>query len=206
MDAHPLQLRVEPASQMDRMQVVIRLLLLVALGVLGCSSAYWFLYLVLPTLVAMRISQTSAQRYLTDDGPRIARVLGWLAEAYAYLWLLTDALPSGARPLNAPQRAVDLDVTPVGAPTPSTVLLRLVTSLPALLMLGLLSLAAGLLWPIGAIWILARRRLPGVLVDFFLMTLRGQFRLIAYHLSLVDRYPTFDDSLTGRDVPHSGPV
>jgi hypothetical protein len=189
MDPHPIQLRVEPASQMDRTQVVIRLVLLAALGAAGCSSAYWILYLGLPALAALRISQTG-DRYLTDDGPRIVRVLRWLAGAYAYLWLLTDAAPS-----TEPTAMVELDVNPSGRPTTSTALLRLLTSLPAIVLLGLVSIVATLLWPIGAILILVRKRLPGALFDFFLMTLRGQFRIVGYHLSLVDRYPSFEEGL-----------
>ncbi len=201
MDPHPIQLRVEHATQMDRAQVVIRLILLVALGAIGCSSVYWVLYLALPALAAMRISQATADRYLGDDGPRIARALEWLAGAYAYLWLLTDVFPSSDR-----KGVIDLDVNPNGTPTASTALLRLVTSLPALVMLGLLSIVAGLLWPIGAVFVLAGRRLPGALFDFFLLTLRGQFRCIAYHLSLVDRYPSFEEGMTTGDAPHSGTI
>jgi hypothetical protein len=201
MDAHPIQLRVERAPQMDRAQVVIRLMLLFALGAVGCSSVYWVLYLALPPLAAMRISQTTAERYLADDGPRIARALEWLARAYAYLWLLTDVLPS-----NDHEGVVNLDVNPSGTPTANTALVRLVTSLPALLILGVLSVVAGLLWPIGAIFVLVGRRLPGVLFDFFLLTLRGQFRCIAYHLSLVDRYPSFEERIATGDAPHSGAI
>jgi hypothetical protein len=50
--------------------------------------------------------------------------------------------------------------------------------------------------------ILVRRRLPAVVFEFFHMKLRGQFRLIAYHLSLVDVYPSFEEGLaTGAAAP-----
>jgi hypothetical protein len=127
MAPHPVQLHVEPAPQMDRAQVVTRLVLLVALGTLGCSSVYWVFYLALPALAAMRIAQRTPQAYLTEDGIRLARVFQWVASAYAYLWLLTDALPSTAL------GTVRLELNPGGAPTPSSALLRLVRSLPALL-------------------------------------------------------------------------
>src|SRR5262245_4965463 len=104
MDPHPIQLHVEPAPHLDRTQVIIRLVLLAALGAAGCSSAYWILYIGVPALVAMRISQTGDQ-YLSNDAPRLARVLRWLAGAYAYLWLLTDAPPS-----TEPMGIVDLEV------------------------------------------------------------------------------------------------
>jgi len=200
MEPHPIQLRVESAPPMDRAQIAVRLVLLLALGAAGCSSMYWALYLALPALVALRVSQSS-QRYLAEDVPRITRILRWLAGAYAYLWLLTDALPS-----SEPNGVVHLEVNPTGDPTTTTALLRLITSLPALLILGILSVAASLLWPIGAIFILFVRRLPGAFFDFFLLTLRGQFRLVGYHLSIVDRYPSFEDALTFVDSSHSEPT
>ena len=182
---------------MARAHVVTRLVLLIALGTLGCSSLYWVFYLAAPALAAIRISQRAPQGYLKDDGPRLARILDWLAGAYAYLWLLTDAFPS-----SEPAGPVRLELTPMGEPTPTSALLRLLTTLPAFAILGALSIVASLLWPIGAITILVGRRLPGVLFDLFLLTLRGQFRLIAYHLSLVDRYPYFEERLTTRDEAH----
>ena len=197
MTSYPVQLHVEPATQMARAQVATRLVLLVALGTLGCSSLYWLFCLAAPALAAIRISQRTPQAYLNDDGPRIGRVLNWLAGAYAYLWLLTDAFPS-----SEPDGPVRLELTPSGEPTPTSALLRLLTSLPAMAVLGVLSIAAGLLWPIAALVILVSRRLPRVLFDFFLFTLRSQFQFIAYHLSLVDRYPFVEERLTTRDEAH----
>jgi len=54
----------------------------------------------------------------------------------------------------------------------------------------------------GAVFILAARRVPFAIADFLASVLRYQFRLLAYHLSLVDRYPIIEQA----DVPHvSGP-
>jgi hypothetical protein len=174
---------------MDRVHVILRLALLVALGAIGCSSVYWLLYLALPALAALRISQKSGERYLTEDGPRITNVLRWLAGAYAYLWLLTDRFPTGE-----PGGAVELALEPSGAPTIGSSLLRLVTSIPALLLLAVLSIAATLLWVIGAIVILLRGRQPHAIAGFFEAMLRYQFRLVAYHLSLVESYPSFAET------------
>jgi hypothetical protein len=188
MAMHPVHLRIEPSANMARVHVVIRLALLLALGALGLSSLYWLLYLVLPAIAALVLSQRGAQRYLSEDGPPIVRVLRWLAGAYAYLWLLTDAFPTSEA-----GGAVDLEVDVGGSPTPSSALLRLLNSLPALLILVLLSLAAGIIWLIGAIVILIRKRMPAALANFLALTLRYQFRLAAFHLSLVDRYPSFEE-------------
>jgi hypothetical protein len=185
---HPVHLRIEPSATMARVHVVIRLALLLALGALGVSSLYWLLYLVLPAIAALVISQRGAPRYLSEDAPRIVRVLRWLAGAYAYLWLLTDAFPTPE-----PGGAVELEVEVAGSPTPSSALLRILNSLPALLILVLLSMAASIVWLIGAVVILIRQRMPAALASFLGLTLRYQFRLAAYHLSLVDRYPSFEE-------------
>jgi Domain of unknown function (DUF4389) len=201
MVAHPVQLHVEPGARMDRTQVAVRVVLLLALGAIGCSSFYWVLYLALPAFAAVRVAQKKSDTYLLEDAPRIIRVLRWLAGAYAYLWLLTDSVPS-----SEPSRAVDLDVEPGGSPTSSSALLKLLTSLPAIVLLAIFGFVAGLMWPIGAILILVNRRLPAVLHDYFATTLRYQFRLAAYHLSLVDRYPSLEEVPISRDATHAGTV
>jgi hypothetical protein len=190
MPTHPVQFAVEPPRHTERIHVVIRIALLMALGTIGFSWAYGFLYLVLPALVALRILNASGEGYLAEDAPRALRWLRWLASALAYLALLTDVLPtSGSGP-------VDLEIRPTGTPTAATALLRLVWSLPAVLLLGLLSVVAGIVWLLGAVLVLIRRRMPAAIADFMALVLRYQFRLIAYHLSLVDRYPSFEESRT----------
>jgi hypothetical protein len=191
MTPHPVQFQVEP-TRIQRLQIVIRLAVLAGLATVGCSSVYWLLYLALPTFAALLLSRDGSARYLADDAPATIRVLRWLAAAYAYLWLLTDALPG------ADDRIV-LRVDVGGRPTVTTALGRLVTSLPALLLLVVLSLAGGVLWVPGAIAVLVTGQMPEAFTDFLSMTLRYKFRLIAYHLSLVDAYPVLVDS----PLPHA---
>ena len=108
----------------------------------------------------------------------------WLASAYGYLWLLTDVLPT------AEGSPIDLKIETGGRPTPTSALLRLLLSLPALVILAVLSAASGILWVVGAVLILIRKRIPAAIADILVLTLRFQFQLIAYHLSLVERYPS----------------
>jgi hypothetical protein len=190
---HPVELEIEHPKHTARIHVVTRLVLLAAFGALGCSGIYWFLYLAIPALVAMAVLSKGGERYLAEDAPRIIKVLRWLASAYAYLWLLTDVLPTaGGGP-------VDLRIEPAGRPTAGSALLRLLLGLPALVLLAVLSFVAGVLWLVGAVFILVRERLPGTIADFLALTLRVQFQLVAYHLSLVDAYP----SLRASSVAHA---
>jgi hypothetical protein len=189
MSAHPVQLRVDRTEPMDRLHLVLRLALLCALGTLGCSSLYWMLYLAAPALVALYVSTKGSERYFGDAKTGLLPGLRWLAGAYAYLWLLSDDFPSSESGKTA--LTVELD----GQPTMTSALGRLFNSLPALVVLAVLSMAAAILWIVGALSILARRRLPVTLDRFFTAVLRYQFRLIAYHLSLVRRYPSLEEQL-----------
>ena len=210
MESHPVQLFVDATGRTQRIHVLIRLLLLMAIGAIGCSSVYWVLYLGLPALVALRILQRGSSgpqkgeeggdggaRYLAEDGPWIMRALRWVASAYGYLWLLTDVLPT------AQGGAVDLEIRTSGRPTASTALLRIVYAFPALLLLMILSVAVGLVWLVGAVFVLIRERMPAAIVDFLAFVLRFQMRLGAYHLSLVDRYPSFEHSEARRTDPEA---
>lgn len=188
MSHHPVQLNIERAARIPRIHVVIRLVLLLALGTIGCSSIYWFLYLALPALVAAVVAQRGSSRYLTESAPKVVGVLRWFASAYGYLWLLTNDLPTSEG------SHVDLQIAIEGNPTVASSLLRLLTSLAALLLVAILSLAGSLVWLIAAAFVLATERMPAALGDFLTLVLRVQFRMIAYHLSLVERYPSFEAS------------
>jgi hypothetical protein len=194
MSPHPVRFRVDRPREMERIHVLIRVVLLLALGAVGWSSLYWLLYLALPAVAALLISQKGFERYFAEDAPRIVRVLRWLAAAYAYLWLLTDTFPTSEG------SSVELEVETGGTPTAGSALLRLLSSVPALLLLAVLSLAAGFLWLIGALALLAQNRVPTAIADFLELTLRYQFRFIAYHLSLVERYPSLEGVSAVSDV------
>jgi hypothetical protein len=198
MTPHPVQLHIE-VLPVRRVQVLVRLVLLAALSALGCSSLYWVLYLALPVVAALLVSRDGPERYLASDSGRIVRALRWLASAYAYLWLLTDAVPGATDERGGP---VDLDVATGGTPTATSALLRLVTTLPALLLLLILSLATAVFWVFAAIAVVTREQVPAAIRDFITMTLRFQFRVVAYHLSLVDTYPVPGEPALPHE-PHS---
>jgi hypothetical protein len=189
MNDHPVRFAVRQTTTFARVHVIIRLTLLLAIGTIGSASVYWLLYLALPALVAISVTQKGGERYVAEDAPRIVRVLRWLSGAYAYLWLVTDMLPTAD-----PGGPVDLDVVTCGKPTATSAIARLLFSLPALIVAVVLSLAAGLLWLVGAAVVLITQRMPPAISDFLTMTLRYQTRLFAYHVSLVDRYPSLGES------------
>ena len=71
--------------------------------------------------------------------------------------------------------------------------MRLLTGLPALLLLAILSMAAALPWIVAAIAVLVSERVPAAIADSIAMKLRYHFRVVAYHLSLVDAYPSISE-------------
>ena len=189
---------------MQRVQVLVRIALLFAIGYIGWSSVYWALYLALPIVAIVLVSSEGAEGYLRLEAPGMIRVLRWFAGAYAYLWLLTDAFPT-----TGPGGPVQLEIDVDGKPTASSAGLRLLTSLPALVLLAVLTMAAALLWIVGAVSILATERMPAAISDFIAMKVRYQFRLVAYHLSLVQEYPALVDGgvhRVQREQAHSGGV
>ncbi len=196
MSPHHVRFHVEP-SRMDRLHVLIRLVLLGAVATAGLSSFYWLLYLAAPVVVALIVSDEGAEYYMEQDAPRAVRILQWIAGAYAYLWLLTDEMPKAQ-----PGGTVQLEIEPHAEPTVRSAFVRIVTSLPALIVLALLSVVAVAFWVFGAISILVMRRVPLGVSDFIAMKLQYQFRLLAYHLSLVDEYPAVE-GLPPHDEPHS---
>src|SRR5579864_6227360 len=142
LTAHPVDFHVEHPARMQRVHVVIRIALLIVLGAVGCSSLYWLLYLSVPAFAALLISQNGSARYFAEDAPKIVRGVRWIAGAYAYLWLLTDAAPTSES--GSP---VELRVEVGGAPTPGSAMLRLLYAVPAVLILAVLSMAAAVFWP-----------------------------------------------------------
>jgi hypothetical protein len=108
------------------------------------------------------VSQKGPERYLAEDGPRVARVLHWVMGFYSYLALLTDRLPTDADL----EKSVHFDVRPDGAPSAGSALWRLVTSLPAALFLALLGIASCFAWLVAMLFVLVDRRYPAALYDF----------------------------------------
>jgi hypothetical protein len=187
MSDHPVQLDFTIPTRTARLHVVTRLVLLAALGVAGTSAMTWALYLGIPAVVALVISQRGGERYVAESSAPVVKVLRWFASGYGYLWMLTDVLPT------TQGGPVELHVTPEGHPTMGSALSRLITSLPALVVLAVLSVVATLCWIVAAVVVLVRQRMPAGIARFIAVVLRFQFRLLAYHLSIVDRYPSLQE-------------
>jgi hypothetical protein len=196
MTGYPVFFSVARPERFDRVQIALRVAILVVLSLVGSSLGALFalLYLALPIIAAVALGERGHARFLAEDAPRLARGLRWIMSAFAYMTLLTDRLPS-----NEADDGVRFDIEPGAWPAPAGAggasamgaLARIVTGLPSALVLGFLSIASWFVWLVAAVMILLTERYPEALYDFQCGVLRWQARLLGYLVSLVEAYPPF---------------
>ena len=145
------------------------------------------LYLGVPVLAAILISQKGAARYHDEANANMTSWLRFIVGAYAYLALLTDKLPGDA----AAGPNSQFEVTPTGTPTVGGTLVRIILAIPHAIVLAVLGVVAGLLIIFAAVMILVRQSYPAPVYNFLRGYVRWQARLLAYMSALVDEYPPF---------------
>lgn len=171
-------------ERFDRAQVLLRLVVLFIFSSIGSVGS--LLYFGFPVLAAIMISGKGGQRFMEEDAPRVAGWLHWIAAVGSYVSFLSDRFPT-----ERPETAARLEVTPSGIPTVGTAVLRIITSIPSLLVFLLLGVISLFVWVVAAIWVLVLARYPDVLYGYQRAVVRWGARLLAYHASIVDRYPPF---------------
>jgi Domain of unknown function (DUF4389) len=181
--SYPVVFDVDRPPAFQRVHLLIRLALLLVLG--WISHPYGLLWLGIPVVAAILVSQKGGQRYLDDNGPTVTRVLGWIVAVLAYLALLTDRLPGGDEP------AVRFEVERGGSPTVGSALLRIIYAIPSLIVLAILGFVGAIVWVIAVVFVLVNEKYPESLWRFQCGIVRWAACLFAYLASLVDRYPPF---------------
>jgi hypothetical protein len=144
------------------------------------------LYFLLPIVAAVLISRRSGADFVANESRWLIAGLEWVVGFYAYMLLVTDRFPLGAR-----DRSVRLRAQTSGAPTAGQALSRLFLSIPHLLMLAVLGMVAGLVWLAAAAAIMMTERCPLGLQTFQRQYLCWIARVLVYHASLVEEYPPF---------------
>ena len=166
------------------LRVVIILVLSIVAGALG-----WFqglIYLGIPVLAAILISQKGSERYIAEADQNMTKWLRLLVGFYGYLILLTDKLPA-----EDADTGVRFEVRPTGSPSIGSALLRLITAIPHAIVLWLLGFVALILVIIGAVMILVQETMPEGIYSFLRGYMRWWARVLAYTASLADEYPPF---------------
>ena len=183
--AYPVTFDVDRPEKLERPHVFLRILVAVivytvASGILG------LVYLAIPVVAAIFVSQKGGEKYLAEDGPRVTGWLRWIVAFYAYLGILTDRFPT-----ETPEEIVRFEVQTGGRPTVGSALLRLIYSIPSAIVLSILSIASAVIWIIAAVMVLVQESYPDGLYNFQRGILRWEARLLGYHASLVEQYPPF---------------
>lgn len=181
--AFPVTLDLARPPVFRRAHVFLRVALLIVIGWIGHPLG--LLWLGLPVVAAILVSQKGGNRYLDESGPPTTRALAWILELVAYLALLTDDLPG------RDEHPLRFEVERSGAPTVGSALTRILTAIPSVIVLAILVFVATIVWMIAAVSILAAERYPESLWRFLLGVVRREACLLAYLASLVDRYPPF---------------
>jgi len=185
---YPVTFNIARPERFERPQVVLRILVIIVLSILAGAIGWVFglVYLAVPVLAAIFISQKGGEKYIAEDGPRVTNWLRWYLAIYSYIAVLTDRFPT-----DDPATAVSFDVRPSGSPSVGSALLRLIYSIPSALVVALLGIVGAVIWVIAVISILINENYPEGLYDFQLGIMRWHARLMGYHASLVEQYPPF---------------
>ena len=178
-----VSVEIERPQSFQRAHVFLRIALLVVIGWLG--HPWGLLWLGLPVIASILVSQKGGQRYLDENGPTMTRALNWILDLVAYLALLTDELPGqGGHP-------VRFRVERSGSPTVGSALLRILYAIPSLIVLAILAFVGSIVWLAAVVLVLVAERNPEGLWGFLLALVRWEAWLLAYLASLVDEYPPF---------------
>src|SRR5512133_271371 len=136
--AFPVTFDLERPPVFQRAHVFLRVALLVVIGWIGHPVG--LLWLGLPLVAAIVVSQKGGQRYLDEDGPTATRALNWILDLVAYLALLTDQLPGRG------EHPVRFRVERSGSPTVGSALLRTLYAIPSLIGLAILTFVGAIVW------------------------------------------------------------
>jgi hypothetical protein len=185
--AYPVTFDMAPPERMQRPHVAIRILVIIVLWIVGPFLGIF--YLGIPIIAAVLVSQKGTERFFQEDAPRFVKWERYLIAAFAYMLFMTDRLPN-----EDPDQTIDLQATPGGTPTIGSALLRIITVIPHMVVLGIIGIAFIVVVPVAAISILINESVPSWAFDFTRGYLRWETRVLAYYASLTDEYPPFSFS------------
>jgi hypothetical protein len=187
MSHYPVMFDVAPPVRWDRSQVLLRLLIFAALGLVGLSLGWFFLvvYMIVPIVAAVLISQRGTVGYLHGPGEKLLRLFHWWNAGVAYLAFLTDRFPTAEGDLHP----VLFEASPRSVSGVGAALGRLLSSLPEALVLFILTWIGGIVWLVAAVGVLVNQRVPDFAWRYLRFVVGLSARLLVYHASLTDRYP-----------------
>ena len=188
MAAYGATFDIDRPEKFSRSHVVLRVLAIIILSLLAGALGWVFglVYLIIPVLAAILVSQKGAERYFSESPVTMTKWLRYIIAIYAYFLLLTDKLPN-----ENPEAYLRFEVSPSGTPTAGNALLRIILAIPSAIALAILSIIGVVLALIGALIVLVNETYPEGMYGYLRGLVRWESRLLAYLASLVDGYPPF---------------
>ena len=188
MADYPVTFDIAYPQKMDRVQIAIRIGILIVLSILGGAISWIWggMYIIIPVVAAIMISQRGAEKYLAEADENMTKWLRLLMAFHSYLGLLTDRLPN-----EDPRETLTFEVRPTGTPSAGQTLLRIILAIPHYIVIALLDIVAIVLVIIAAIMILVQESYPEGIFNFLRGLNRWQARVYAYLAGLVEAYPPF---------------
>jgi Domain of unknown function (DUF4389) len=188
MADYPVTFDIAYPPKMDRVQIAIRIGIVIVLAILGGSLGWIWgaMYIIIPVAAAIMISQRGAEKYIAEADDNMTKWLRLLMAVHAYLGLLTDRLPN-----EEPRETLTYEVRPTGTPSPGQTLLRIILGIPHYIVLAVLGIVAFVLIIVAAIMIVVQESYPEGIFNFLRGVLRWEARLYAYLAGLVEAYPPF---------------
>jgi hypothetical protein len=183
------------------LQLLIRLVAFVALGMLGLSfgTVFAFLFVALPVYSAVRLGMRDHD-YVFDDGPRVAHMLRWFAAISAWAGLISERLPG-----RDATEVVTLAIDEGAARNRSagSAIWRVLTGLPSAIALMFLCFIGWFVYLWAVLSILFTQRIGAHTFNYLVGLQRWSVRLLAYQASLVDEYPPFSFSDDAPALPRA---
>ncbi|MFO0748235.1 MAG: DUF4389 domain-containing protein [Myxococcota bacterium] len=187
---YPVRFLVVRPERFTRLQLLIRFVASIALGMVGLTfgGAFMFAFVGLPAYAASRLSSVGPASFRDDDGPRVLRVLHWCIAVSAWAGLTVEHLP-GRGPGEMVSLQLERDAS--FAPTPGAAIARVFTGLPSAFVLMLACCVGALVWLWAALTVLFSERVGRRAPAFLEGLQRWSARLLCYQASLVADYPPF---------------
>src|SRR5437868_14709021 len=139
MADYPVTFDIAYPAKMDRVQIAIRIGILIVLSILGGAISWIWggMYIIIPVVAAIMISQRGGEKYVTEADENMTKWLRLPMAFHAYLGLLTDRLPN-----EDPRETLTFDVRPTGTPSAGQTLLRIIPGIPHYIAIALLDIVA----------------------------------------------------------------
>ncbi|MET0386587.1 MAG: DUF4389 domain-containing protein [Polyangiales bacterium] len=202
----PVSLEITAPRAYDAKQLLMRLLVCAALGLLHQSFGRLFLalYVLLPMAASLLIARSDGRGLAPRERAWLQEPIAWIVAFYAYMLFVTDRFP-----LDAASRPLTLSIRQGAQSSTSSgkALFRLLSGLPYAICIALVGIVASVIALILACHVLVARDLPRGLYGFQRDFLAWTAHYFAYLASLVDETPsarfTTRPTISAGDGPQS---